>query len=777
MPDAPAQQPVRRRQWGAEKSSRPRPRQHPRPSDLSLLLAGAAVVATILAGLAYFVLTVLRNRLDHGFGGFSYTMETILFVAVLSSLGFSSVMYLVARRGALRRFRDHERVPRAALERHFASGHQAVTTLVPSYAEEPDVIRLTLWSAALQEVPSLRVVLLLDDPPNPTDPVARERLTATRLLPSQIEAALSVPRTRFEAALFRRTAEFDQTVAVEPRDHVEMLEHYRWAVSWLTDMAEAEERPDHVSDFFVEQVLLSLADDLALTADAVEAAIAAGEPPGPHRTLDLYRRLVWIFSADMDVFERKKYASLSHESNKAMNLNAYLGLMGGAYDAENTPEGVMLYPASGPGPHTLSVPMTPYVLTLDADSILLPEYRLRLLHEMEQPGNERVAVIQTPYSAYRGAPTRLERLSGATTDLQHIQHQGFTAYDATFWVGANALIRRAALEDIQVSTVEQGRRVHRYIQDRTVIEDTESSIDIAMHGWRLVNYPERLSYSATPPDWGSLVVQRRRWANGGLLILPKLWRQAKIRKSSGLPMTFMELALRVNYMASITWATVGLLFLLLFPYDQRLLSPLVVLMGVPYFLAMASDLHTCGYKRTDVLRIYGFNLVLLSVNLSGVLKSLSQALSGQKIPFARTPKVRNRTAAPAWSIVMPILVALLWGFLLWREVEHQNWLTAFFLALNCVLTVYAIVTLIGVGPAVVDVLTALLHWFFVPRKAEPSDADAGEGLDWRSALYHGSSERRRPPRPRHAATEVEDETPTDPDRDGDRDTDRDEVHA
>ena len=45
-----------------------------------------------------------------------------------------------------------------------------------------------------------------------------------------------------------------------------------------------------------------------------------------------------------------------------------------------------------------------------------------------------------------------------------------------------------------------------------------------------MNYPERLSYSATPPDFGSLVVQRRRWANGGLLILPKLWDQLRERR-------------------------------------------------------------------------------------------------------------------------------------------------------------------------------------------------------------------------------------------------------
>ncbi|GMA96782.1 hypothetical protein GCM10025881_36060 [Pseudolysinimonas kribbensis] len=98
-------------------------------------------------------------------------------------------------------------------------------------------------------------------------------------------------------------------------------------------------------------------------------------------------------------------------------------------------------------------------------------------------------------------------------------------FGATFWVGANAVIRKEALKDIEEVEQVGGFEVRRYVQDRTVIEDTESSVDLGTHGWSLVNYPERLSYSATPPDFGSLVVQRRRWANGGLLILPKLIRQ------------------------------------------------------------------------------------------------------------------------------------------------------------------------------------------------------------------------------------------------------------
>ena len=67
------------------------------------------------------------------------------------------------------------------------------------------------------------------------------------------------------------------------------------------------------------------------------------------------------------------------------------------------------------------------------------------MHEMRRPGNERLAVIQTPYSAVPGAPGTLERIAGATTDIQYIIHQGFTGWQSTFWVGANALLRKSAL--------------------------------------------------------------------------------------------------------------------------------------------------------------------------------------------------------------------------------------------------------------------------------------------------------------------------------------------
>jgi hypothetical protein len=431
--------------------------------------------------------------------------------------------------------------------------------------------------------------------------------------------------------------------------------------------------------------------------------------------------------------------------------------MGSSYFEEQTPDGIVLHPAGGSG--TLVVPDSDYVLTLDADSVLLREYCIRLVQQLELPENSRVAVIQTPYSAFPGSATRLERLAGATTDLQHILHQGMTHYGATFWVGANAVLRKRALEDIEEVDTSSGFPICRYVQDRTVIEDTESSIDLGIHGWSLINYPERLSYSATPPDFGSLCIQRRRWADGGLLILPKLWRHARERRRSNQRGRLGELLLRVNYMASICWSSIGLVFLLAYPYDSRLLSPLVLLAAAPYFLLMAGDLKRCGYKRTDVLRIYAFNLILLPVNLAGVLKSLQQAVSNQKIPFARTPKVKDRTTAPLTFVVTPYLIVAFSLFTLWRDIHAHNWGNAAFAAFNAVATTYAIIAYIGIRNSVVDVCVNILRRLYVPakpsvarprRRSRAVAAAAAPELDWEATLHQGTATRRDPARRRAA---------------------------
>jgi len=741
MPAIPSIAPARKRQWGAERSTEPLPTIHVRPSDRQIAMSRLAIVATVVFWAIYVVYTILRQFIDNGTQNFRFTTEAVSYVIVVTFLTFSALMYLVARQGALIRFRDHVRVPRAELDRHFAQNHSSITVLVPSYSEELVVIRSTLWSAALQEYPEMRVVLLVDDPPFPTDPDVAAKLDQARGIAANIMEALSEPRSRFADA--RMHFELDSMNENGPSiEAVRQLAYqYFWAADWLETMAEAEKIEDHVDEFFADQVLRGLSEELALVGTALTAAADQGETPALERMAELYRRLDWTFNAEITTFERKKYASLSHEANKAMNLNSYIGLMGDSYDEEQTPNGLVLRPSPT---GEFVIPDSDYLLTLDADSVLLRDYCLRLVYFLEQPDNARVAVTQTPYSSFRGAGTRIERLAGATTDIQHLLHQGMSYYNAAFWVGANAVIRKGALVDIVEIENIGGFEIKRYVQDRTVIEDTESSVDLGTHGWSIVNYPERLSYSATPPDFGSLVVQRRRWANGGLLIMPKFIRQVRERRARGERVTLTEIALRTNYMTSIAWASFGLVFLLAYPYDSRLLSPVVVLAAVPYFLCMGFDLRRFGYRFSDIARIYGFNLILLPVNLAGVFKSIEQAITVKKIPFSRTPKVKNRTAAPLLYVVAPYVIVAFSVITLARDVIAGNWGNAAFAGLNALLAMSAIVAYIGIRNSIVDVWIAMTGWLFVPVKQKPAASDTAPQedapIDWRSVLYRGDAE-------------------------------------
>ncbi len=728
----------RRRQWGSERPRPALPMVERPASTTATWMGGFAIAATVLAWAAYVVSTISSEFIDLGVHDSVLIEQTIVYVVIMTFLTFSALMYLVARQGALYRSRGHVRVPRAEIDAFLATARPTLTVLVPSYCEEPAVVRSTLLSAALQEYPGLRAVLLIDDPPQPTDPALVASLAGCRALPGEINELLRGPYERFVASLAGHEAAARGSGASTPEQVRALALDFAWAARWLREQADAHPRSSNADDLMADEVLGGLAGDFEVTGRALFSALDDGAVVPAERLSQLCRRLVWTFEAEVISFERKAYANLPHDANKAMNLNAYIGLMGRRVRATETRIGLVLRDSADAD--ATAIPDSDFLLTLDADSVLLREYCLRLVYQLELPGNERIAVIQTPYSAFRGAATRLERVAGATTDVQHILHQGLTHFGATFWVGANAVIRKVALDDIVEVSFVHGQEVRRYVQDRTVIEDTESTVDLVAHGWTLMNYPERLSYSATPPDFGSLVVQRARWANGGLLIAPKLRRYARGARRTGHRAPRAELALRLNYMGSIAWGSVGLVLLLTFPFTSQLLSPLILLAALPYFLAMASDFHRLGYKRTDVFRVYAFNLILLPVNLAGTLKSLQQAASKSKIAFARTPKVDDRTAAPVLFVLAAYLVAAISFYTLHHDVVVRNWSNGAFALVNGVLTTYAIIAFIGVRNSVVDVAVGIAHWVRVPV-AEPDAARHGaaldEPLDWESVLYFG----------------------------------------
>lgn len=616
----------------------------------------------------------------------------ILFLIMIAFLVYGGVLYHLTRIGYFKRYSKSRNNTSKENELINKKDAPRLTVLVPSYKEESKVIMQTLLSAAFQIYPRRRVVLLIDDPQVSASAGNDYRLlTQARALPKQLTAYFNTHKQRFldlENDFIART----RNGAADLQQEIERLNGtWNEMEGYFATKIEAYGTEDHVDELF-----------LNLIYDKLKSIFADKKNGKTKYTLEElrneYRFLVVLFDVELDSFERKRYVNLSHASNKAMNLNSYIGLTGGFYREEQTSEGLMLVKCEEKDAE-LVVPDTDFFITLDADSLLVPEYSARLISIMESPENSNIAIAQTPYSAIPGADNHIERIAGATTDIQYLIHQGFTFYNATYWVGANALIRVAALEDIRIVTQERGYVIQKFIQDKTVIEDTESSIDLAHNKWRLYNHPERLAYSATPPDFGSLVIQRRRWANGGLLIMPKLiqylFREFSFKK-------FSEGFFRFHYLVSIAAVNIGLLLLMVLPFGKEFNSFWLPLTSLTYYILYARDLNQNGYRISDVFRVYALNLLLIPVNLGGVFKSIEQAFTGKHIPFVRTPKIQGRTAASPLYIIASYLLFLQFVIGGLYSIYKGFVIPGGFSLVNAAFMFYAIVRYIGLKESIED---------------------------------------------------------------------------
>jgi cellulose synthase/poly-beta-1,6-N-acetylglucosamine synthase-like glycosyltransferase/peptidoglycan/xylan/chitin deacetylase (PgdA/CDA1 family) len=710
---------------------------HPALSKAELPITYAAIGITLPACAAFCAEGAVRLIERWRAADWISLAELMAGRALGAFLLFGAIIYQLLRVGCLRRFAAHRPAPAAELERIHDDPHPPrLTVLVPSYKEERRVVRQTLMAAALQQFPNRRVVLLIDDPPAPTHPEDATRLDEMRALPSQIARFLAEPAHRFNQALAEFNSRCD-SVSLDPARELETLASLLGeAADWLEGWAARTPLEDHTDRLFVERILRAPAREHRARAAALIGRNGAGEV----NLLREYRRLAALFQVEITTFERKGYVNLSHEPNKAMNLNSYLGLMGKAFREVKSGAGNLLLPCV-PEEASLTVPPADFVVVLDADSLILSDYSLRLIHFMRQPGNERVAVAQTPYTSIPGAPNEIERMAGATTDVQLMSHQGAVLFGAGSWVGASALVRPEALEDIAFTQEERGHRVWTYIRDRTLNEDTDTTVDLIRKGWTVYNYPARLAYSATPPDFGSLLIQRRRWATGGLIILPNVVRYVLARPSFR---RLAEALIRCQYILSAPLGSIAIMALLVYPFESTALWsywPLPAFLA--YMIILGRDLLHNGGRAADVFRALALNAMLLPINLAGAVNSLQQICTGRKFPFRRTPKVQGRTAASPLHVLAQLGLLALASSQLVARIGSGSWVASAFFALYAAGSAYALQAFIGWRAAFEDLLRPVRTAPALAREnsaeaSAPSEIGSGGGWAHRAARSSGT---------------------------------------
>jgi len=121
---------------------------------------------------------------------------------------------------------------------------------------------------------------------------------------------------------------------------------------------------------------------------------------------------------------------------------------------------------------------------------------------------------------------------------------------------------------------------------------------------------------------------------------------------------------------------------------------------------------------------------------AGTGQSVVQGIGGQKIAFARTPKVRNRTVAPLLFVLLPVILVAWSGRTLATDIDNRAYIHGAFAGTNLLMGAYACVAFVGLRSIVVDIGVALRD--FVYRPVRPS-APQREVPHWASVLYVGSS--------------------------------------
>ena len=302
-------------------------------------------------------------------------LGAVSFLAATAARIGSAVAHLVTRLGLLYRIRRQRRVPRTVLDRLFDDSMSTITVVVPSRGDDPEGVRTALYSAALQDCPDMRIVLVVDDPTPSSDRRHAATLQATRELPDEINELLSGP-----GAVFTRTLEaFESRVSPDYQpDGAEIgrvANTYGIAAAWLDQLADNEEADARADHCFRNEVPLSLASDLRKVAAALHEMAHEGNTLDADRVHQLYRRLAWTFRAHVTTFEGRQ-----------------------------------------DGASELSIPDPDYVLIVEPNSLLRPEYCLHVVHLLRRPGRQRVATAQNPLRAFPGSATRFERIVTAKTD-------------------------------------------------------------------------------------------------------------------------------------------------------------------------------------------------------------------------------------------------------------------------------------------------------------------------------------------------------------------------
>jgi len=306
-------------------------------------------------------------------------------------------------------------------------------------------------------------------------------------------------------------------------------------------------------------------------------------------------------------------------------------------------------------------------------------------------GEEDLALVQTPHHFHN--PDVFQRnliVSDQIANEQDLFFQvlqpGNDYWNAAFFCGSNAVLRRAAIADVGGFATE------------TITEDAHTALRMHSKGWKSAYFNRILAGGVTAETFSDALTQRLRWGMGMIGIL---------KVDNPLTKKGLKLAQRICYFASSFFFFFGIPRLIFFlapmaflffgirPIDASILP--VAALYLPHILAgwMVTSGVSRNYRHTFWSEVYESSMAFYMATAT-----LWALFTKKKLPFKVTPKEVHRDSL-VWSIkpAIPSLVLLIgavasiaWGLRLYGTLtpEHSG-----VLAMNFLWISYNIILLVA----------------------------------------------------------------------------------
>lgn len=273
--------------------------------------------------------------------------------------------------------------------------------------------------------------------------------------------------------------------------------------------------------------------------------------------------------------------------------------------------------------------------------------------------DQRVAFVQTPQDFYNLDSYQHRQRGGRTTVWTEqalffrVIQRGKDCWNAAFFCGSCAVVRRAALDQIGGFATD------------TITEDLHTSLRLHARGWHSVYHAQPLAFGLAPESIEPFMAQRLRWGQGAMHV----WRTEGILTHKGL-----TLAQRLNYLASVLTYFDGWQKALFYVAPAIALltgtlplvagTPELVLHFVPYYVLTFWVFEEVGRGYGRSLFIEQYNMARFATFAWATLAWVFPRMKFKVTPKGAARKRALRLSLPQWLVLglnlgaMPVGIAL-----------------------------------------------------------------------------------------------------------------------